>query len=622
MRARNRFGVACLFAGASCGESAPTPASNPSRAEVPGAESAAHSAQPARPALAPALAVDLAGDFAEEAAARGLDYLNVSGSAEKRVILEANGAGVAVLDLGSDGDLDIVFAQGAAALDAAELPRPEVFENDGRGNFTRRALGPSFYAMWTTGLATGDVDGDGDDDLVVGGLPGIAVYLQGPGGELTLRSGAIPSDAFRLTREKGHAQSWFTSLALFDADGDGILDLYAARYLDLDPTNPPLKKLGEGPLAVPCTWKGHTVFCGPAGLVPQPDAFFRGRGDGSFEDVSSTALPGHVAGFTLAVLPFDADGDGDTDVFVANDTSPNLLLVNDGRGIFTDVARAAGVALSSEGRMQAGMGAAAGDVNRDGLLDFAVTNFSDEATELYFGGAQGFRRMTNAFGLMRESRSLLSWSVHIQDFDGDGWLELFTTNGHVYPQADEPHTGTRYGQPATLWKLGPEPKAVRVEPRSASSILTAAIGARGSAVGDFDRDGAPDLVLARIDARAALGMNRTGAGNARIALRLLGPELPTETAPRTPRGGHGAKAIVVVGTGADEHALLGEVQTAAGFQSASTPWLHFGLGTSKRYEKLIVRWPSGRVEELPGGEAGARITVCEGLGVVAREAFR
>lgn len=616
MRAPALLGLLILCA-AGCGGSEPAPggpATRPATSPTaPGADAVPAPAATAAAAL---------GDLVDEAAARGLDYVNRSGSAAKRVILEANGAGVAVLDLGNDGDLDLVFAQGGRSLDPETLPTPEVFENDGTGRFRRRALEGNRCEMWTTGLATGDVDGDGDDDLVVGGLPGLCVYLQGPGGALSLASDAIPVEAFRVPREKGAAMSWFTSLALFDADRDGLLDLYAARYLDLDVTNPPIGKLGEGPLAVPCTWKGHEVYCGPAGLVPQPDAFFRGRGDGTFEDRSSSALPGHVASFSLGVLPFDADGDGDTDVFVANDSVPNLLLVNDGRGVFTDVARAAGVALSSEGRMQAGMGVASGDVNRDGLPDFAVTNFSDEPTELFFGAPQGFRRMTNAVGLLRETRSLLSWGVHLVDFDGDGWLELFTANGHVYPQADEPHTGTRYGQPATLWKLGPEPKAVRVEPRGPESILAAPIGARGSAIGDIDLDGAPDVVLARIDTAAAVGMNRMGSGNARLALRLLGPDTPAKSAPRTPRDGHGAKAILVVGAGADEHALLAEVQTAAGFQSASTPWLHFGLGASRRYEKLIVRWPSGRVDEFPGGEAGLRITVREGAGVVAREPFR
>lgn len=560
-------------------------------------------------------------DLVDEARARGLDYVNVSGSPEKRVVLEANGAGVAVIDLGNDGDLDLVFAQGAAEL-GTEPALPVVYENDGDGKFRRVAIDGDAFAPWTTGLAVGDVDGDGRDDCVVAGLGRITVCVQRPDGALSVRANAIPDSAFRVPRVDGDASSWFTSVALFDADRDGVLDLYAARYLDFDPANPPIGKLGEGALAVPCTWKGHPVFCGPSGLAPQPPAFFRGRGDGTFEDVTSTALPGAVECFALGVLPFDADGDGGTDVFVANDSLPDLLLRNDGRGVYTDVARAVGVALSSEGRMQAGMGAAAGDVNRDGRMDFAVTNFSDEGTELYFGDARGFRRATNAYGLLRETRSLLSWGVHLVDFDGDGWLELFTANGHVYPQADEPHTGTRYGQPATLWKLGRDAKAVRVEPRDARSILAAPIGARGSAVGDFDGDGAPDLVLARIDAPAALGMNRTGATNARLALRLLGPEAPTASAPRTPRDGRGAKAIVVIGTGADEHALYAESQTSSGYQSSSTPWLHFGLGAAKRYEKLIVRWPSGRVDELPGGDAGARVVVREGAGVIAREAFR
>ena len=548
--------------------------------------------------------------------------MNRSGTAQKRVILEANGAGVAVLDLGNDGDLDLVFAQGAATLGFTDLPTPEVFENDGTGRFRRRALGSNTSAMWSTGLAAGDVDGDGDDDLVVGGMMGLCVYIQGTDGALELGSGAIPAEVFTLPREKGPALSWFTSLALFDADRDGVLDLYAGRYLDLDIGAQPRTALGEGPLAIPCQWKGHTVFCGPAGLTPQPDVFLRGRGDGTFEDASATALPGHIAGFTLGVHAFDADGDLDTDLFVANDTSPNLLLINDGRGVFTDVARAAGVALSSEGRMQAGMGVASGDVDRDGKLDFAVTNFSDEPTELFFGAQQGFRRMTNAFGLLRETRSKLSWGVHLADFDGDGWLDMLTANGHVYPQADEPMTGTSYGQPATLWRLGPERRAVRVEPRSERSILHAPIGARGSAIGDFDMDGAVDVVLARIDAPAALGMNRTNSANARLAVRLLGPTVASPNAPRTPRDGHGAKAIVVIGVGAAEHALFAESHTSAGFQSSSTPWLHFGLGGARRYEKLIVRWPSGRVDTFEGGDANARIVVREGEGVMLREPFR
>lgn len=566
-------------------------------------------------------------DLVDEARERGIDYVNVSGTTAKRVVLEANGAGVATLDLGGDGDLDLVFAQGLPSLGAL-LTGPgadvAVYENDGRGRFTR-VDGPGLSGWWT-GLAAGDLDHDGDDDLVVGGFGDVAVLVQ-EAGELVRRakSGAEPPATMRLVpgeEPPEQAPAWTTSLALFDADGDGVLDLYVGRYLELDPAQPPLEKLGEGPLAIPCTWKGHPVFCGPAGMTPQPDRLLRGRGDGTFVDESSARLPGHVAGFTLGVIAFDADGDLDSDLFVANDSTPNLLLVNDGKGVFTDRAFAAGVSHGVDGRAQAGMGAAFADVDRDGRADVVVTNFTDEPTELYFGADVGFARMTHRFGLLRETRAELKWSVQLADFDGDGWLELLSANGHVYPQADEPHTGTSYGQAASLWKLGPEPKARRIAPKSERSLLSPRIGARGSALGDFDGDGRVDVAFTRIDAGAALGMNRYARAHARLALRLLGPEaLDASTSRRTPRDGHGARAIVVVGNGAGEHALLAETHTAAGYQSSSTPWLHFGLGQERSYRSIRILWPSGRVDTLPAGPADERLVVREGQGVIARERF-
>jgi hypothetical protein len=574
-------------------------------------------------------------DLVDEARERGLVYVNRSGTAAKDTVLEANGAGVALIDLGGDGDLDVVFAQGLGSL-AQAVAGPgadlEVFVNDGAGRFAR-APGPGLAGWWT---------GPGGRRRRRGRAPGPRrgrlrrprppppgrerpARAEGGRGPAPRRSGARLAPG--APRAPGHPPMWVTSVALFDADRDGRLDLYACQYVDLDPLAPPAHALGEGPLAVPCQWKGYWVFCGPSGMVAQADRILRGKGDGTFEERTAAWLPGVPAGYALGVLPFDADGDGDTDLFVANDSTPNLLLVNDGRGVFADRAYAAGVALSADGRAQAGMGAACGDVDRDGVLDLAVTNFSDEATELYFGSARGFTQMTYRYGLLNETRRLLSWGVHLADLDGDGWLELFTVNGHVYPQADLEHTGTSYGQPATLWRLGPEKRALRVVAASERSVLAPAIGARGTALGDVDQDGAPDLVIARIDAPAALAMNRTGPGNHRLALRLLGPEHPSagEVAPgerRTPPDGMGARAVVVVGRGRDEHGLLGEVQTACGYQSASSAWLAFGLGAAERYESIRLRWPSGRIEDLPAGPAGRRLTVREGQGIVREEPFR
>ncbi|MBK7643608.1 MAG: CRTAC1 family protein [Planctomycetes bacterium] len=576
-------------------------------------------------------------DIFDEAGARGLDYVNRSGEARKPTILEANGAGVAVIDLGNDGDLDLVFAQGLGSLaqlrsgPGADL---EVFENDGTGHF-RRVSGPGLSGGWT-GLAVGDVDNDGDEDLVAAGF-GALVLLRQQDGKLVPDPAAglatsSPSDWLvpGAPREVGHPPLWPTSLALFDADRDGALDLFVVQYVDLDPLAPPLGKLGEGPLAVPCLWKGHEVFCGPRGFLAQPDRLLRGDGQGHFVDQESLWLGAQKASYGLGVAAFDADGDGDTDLFVANDSTPNQLWINDGalegKTHFTDRAREVDVALSVDGRMQAGMGVTFGDVDRDGRMDFAVNNFSDEPTELYCGSERGFRRETHRMGLGAQTRALLGWSAHLVDFDGDGWLELFSTNGHVYPQADDPLSGTSYGQPAALWRLGPEKRARRVEARDPRSILAPPLGARGAALADFDGDGRLDAVLARIDGPAALGMNRLAPDNGRLMLRLLGnPELlaARKSGERaTPLDGHGARAALVVGSGTNERGLLGEVESASGYQSSSTLWLSFGLGREKGYTALRVVWPSGRVDSLPGGAANRRLTLVEGRGIVKDEAFR
>ncbi|HVS17015.1 MAG TPA: CRTAC1 family protein [Planctomycetota bacterium] len=573
------------------------------------------------------------GGLVDEAAARGLDHVNHSGRPGKPTVLEANGAGVALIDLECDGDLDVVFGQGLPSLEAlVEGPGAdlEVYLNDGAGNFTR-APGPGLSGWWIA-LAVGDVDGDGDQDLVAGGLGGLEVLLADEHGRLVRspRGDLMPGAWARFRpgepRNETRAPLWVNALALFDADRDGALDLYVGHYLDFDPRAPALGELGEGALAVPCRWKGAQVFCGPRGLIAQPDRLLRGRGDGTFEDRTSTWLGQVPPGYTLAVLPFDFDGDLDTDLYVACDSSANLLLVNDGRGRFTDVGFSAGVALSPEGAAEAGMGAAAADVDGNGWLDLAVTNFSGEPTALYLGGERGFRNETFRAGLNRESRDLLSWSVHLADLDGDSRPELFTANGHVYPQADLPDTGTRYGQAASLWRFDEEGRVVRIEPAGDDSILAPELGARGSALGDLDGDGAPDLVLDRIDGPVALGMNRRrGTAANWLVVRCLGPErgelVEGAAAGRTPADGMGAR-VLVVPAGAGAPTLTAEVQTAVGYASASSAWPCFALGESTSYASLEVRWPSGRVETLPGGPGGRRLTVREGNGIVAEEPLR
>lgn len=567
-------------------------------------------------------------DFPDEARIRGIDYRNRSGEPEKATILEANGAGVCLFDLGSDGDLDLAFAQGLPSLDALASGQGAdlvIYENDGTGHF-RRLPSPGLSGWWT-GLAAGDIDNDGDTDLVAGGFGGLRVLWQEggalvPGPDLI----ALPpysEDAALIPgapREPGRPPAWVTSLALFDSNGDGALDLYVGQYLDLDSVDPPLGELGEGALAVPCRWKGHAVYCGPRGMRAQPDRLLWGAGNGAFWDATRDALPDHQPGFTLGVLPFDADGDGDTDLFVANDSSANLMLINDGNGRFIDHGFESGLAYSPEGMPEAGMGVASGDVDRDGFLDIALTNFSDEPTALYLGVPTGFKNATFRYALGNETRPLLSWGVHLVDFDGDGWLELFTANGHVYPQADEPLTGTSYAQVDTLWHLGPEPRARRFEAVLDDSVFAHPTASRGSAIGDLDGDARPDLVITRIDGPAALGMNRTGPDSHRLELELRGPDSYPDDhrGRRTPRDAMGTRVEVILDPEDELPRMRGEVQTASGYQSASSPWLHFGFGERTGFEQIRVFWPSGGTELIFAGPANRRLVIQEGQGIVDR----
>ncbi|HKB17291.1 MAG TPA: VCBS repeat-containing protein, partial [Planctomycetota bacterium] len=380
------------------------------------------------------------GTFSEVSAGSGIEFRNLCGSPAKEYILEANGNGAALADLDGDGDLDLFVTQGTTIESwiRGEGESNRFFRNLGGWRFedATRSSGLDRRGWWN-GAAAADFDGDGDVD----------VYVTAYGHNALFRN-----DGGRF-REVGEAAgvddpSWSTSAVWFDLDLDGALDLYVANYLEFDARHPPKGSIDR----VPCRWKGREVFCGPHGFPPTPDRVYRNLGDGRFEDVSALCGARSVApSYGLGAVAADLDLDGDEEIYVANDSMPNFLFRNDA-GTLVEVGVEAGVALSETGRAQAGMGVDSGDFDGDGLPDLVVENFSDESTGLYRNaGRLLFDHATHATGLGAPTLASLTWGLSFLDFDLDGDLDLLLANGHVYPQADDPDTGTSYRQPCQLF---------------------------------------------------------------------------------------------------------------------------------------------------------------------------
>lgn len=514
----------------------------------------------------------------EEIGERALPGVRTTcGSPDKDYIVEVNGGGVLLADFDGDGKVDVVIVDGSTLARAEKgepgFP-PRLFLGRGDGTFV--PAGAS-WAMsggrWGMGGAVGDIDGDGWLDLVITQWGPTRVFHNDAGHgfqEITQAAGLGPG-------------SWGSSAAFLDYDRDGKLDLFVANYLDFDPRQ--VHARGEGK----CNWKGQPVMCGPQGLTPLHAQLFRGHGDGTFSDVSHAAgLDGVPAAFGLGVMTLDYDGDGDTDVYVTNDSTPNHLWENQGDGTFHEVGFARGVSHDANGKAQASMGIACADWNGDGRDDLFVTNFSGENDVLYVSAKSGgFRERSNAVGIAGPTLPLLGWGTGFGDFDLDGDLDLYVFDGHVYPQADRPGTDTCYAQQDYLLE---NDGRSHFELRPLSALGPAV--SRASAAADLDGDGDLDLVALRIEGQVRVLRNLAPHDGAHhwleVRLRARGGN----------RFGLGARVTVEWKGGS----ASSEIRTAGGYQAAVPPEAHFGLGPVAVLDRLRVRWPDGVQQdfEAPG----------------------
>ncbi len=549
---------------------------------------AAHAAQKALPTASLS--------FTDVTRAAGVDFHLTCGSTEKRYIMDSMCGGIAVFDYDNDGWMDIYLVNGSTLGDlrAGRCHPGKLYRNNHNRTFTdvtaKSGLG---HCGWGFGVAVGDYDNDGWEDLYVTYLDGAVLYHNNGDGtftDVTAKAGA------------GNPGRWGTSAAFGDYDNDGHLDLYVANYVDLDLDH--LPEFGQGNF---CQYRGIPVSCGPRGLKGARDRLYHNNGDGTFTDVTEKLNIDPGGYYGLGVLWLDYDKDGCLDLYVANDSSPSLLYHNDCKGGFTEVGAEAGVAYSADGREQAGMGIDSADYNNDGWPDIVKTNFSDDTNNLYHNDGNGqFTDLAGPAGFGPVSIPFLGFGVKFVDLDNDGWQDIFVANGHVNPQVDQHSFGVTYAERPLLFHNVRGGKFEEVG-LTAGTPLTRRYVARGAATADFRNQGAEDLLISVLDGSPVLLSNQAKRGHW-LRIKTVGT--------RSNRDGFGARVEVKAG-GLTQTA---EVRANSSFESASDPRLHFGLGTARRVESIVVRWPSGKVDTLGAEAADQELVIEEGRGVVTHRA--
>jgi enediyne biosynthesis protein E4 len=533
--------------------------------------------------------------FAEVAADWGFTTATTYGDpARNTFILESTGNGAAIFDFDSDGDNDVLITNGTT-LNAQKITKKKnespgllLYRNEGTGQFREVGAASGLTGTgWAQAACVADIDNDGDSDILVTYYGFNRLFLN-LGARLEKRF----EDRTKLARLPVNGTRWGSGCAWLDYDRDGFLDLFIANYVDLDLAKTP--KPGEGS---DCIWKGMPVFCGPLGLKKSNNVLYRNRGDRTFEDASAkSGILKPAAGYGLGVAAADFNNDGWPDIYVACDQTPSRLYQNKGDGTFVERGVEAGVAYNVDGRLQSGMGVAVADVDGNGFLDIAKTNFSGDLPSMYFNeDGQFFRDAARESGL--GAHQLLGWGVAFSDLDDDGLPDLLMANGHVYPEIDRSKLGERYRQPTLVYRnLG----------GGKFSDITALIGAplaavrpaRGLAMGDLDGDGGPEIVIVNMNAPPAVLKNHSGRGN---WVRFV---LEGTKSNRSAIGGR----VAIESAGRRQ---IAEVTAGGSYYSQHEPALYFGLGESARVESIQVRWPAGGTKVLRDVPANRTVVIRE-----------
>jgi enediyne biosynthesis protein E4 len=525
----------------------------------------------------------------------GIHFVHNNGAYGKKYLPETMGPGVAFIDYDNDGWPDIFIVNGTNWLgQPSKHSTPKLYHNNHNGTFTdvthKAGLDVEMLGM---GVAVGDYDNDGYDDLFVTAMGQSHLFHNNGNGtftDVTQKAGLMGPKEFS------------TSAAWVDYDRDGKLDLVVANYVQWSI---------EGDLY--CTLDGKSKsYCTPESYKGLAVRLWHNRGDGTFEDVTKKAGLGDPTSKTLGIAIVDYDGDGWPDLLFSNDTQPNKLYRNNGNGTFTEKAVLAGVAFSEDGVARAGMGVDAADYDRSGVPSLLITNFANQMISLYHNEGKGlFVDEAPRSEIGRDTLLTLGFGCFFFDYDLDGWPDILIANGHIDSDIQRVQPNVKYAMPPHLFRNLGKGTFQEVTKDLGTGFASSRVG-RGAAYADINNDGRLDVLLSTNGGPAYLFAN-VASGDAALQkglrIKLVG----------TKSNRDGIGAVVKVSSGGETQSQM--MRSGSSYLSASELVLTFGLARRDKLEAVEVRWPSGQVEKLTNVEAGQTVTVTEGKGVTGARKY-